>query len=449
LIRGTSLPRNPLVSIGRGIAVRGKLVRTGEVLAPVTSTARAGGIRVRAIGGRWSESIGRLVPIASVSGAIVPPASGSAFDGNGMWIWEMSNTEGGNVDRIISRAKGNDVTTLFIKSGDGGGAHRTWAQFSRTLINRLHAAGLRVCAWPYVYGSKPKEEADASIAAIKLGADCLAIDAEVEYEGRYKSAATYISRVRSVVGFGFPISLAGFPYVDYHPSFPYSVFFQTGGAQYNQPQAYWRDIGKPVTTVLSHTWMTNAPYGKLIAPIGQLWQSPKPAEVLLFRQLAAGWGAPGVSWWDWQEAPLKLWAPVGSLIRWPQPVPAPPQWVRLARGTKGDLVLWAQEHLVAAGRPISPDGDFGPMTATAVKAFQTSRSLAANGVIDTPTWKELLRVSLPMPKWMKPAIASASTASIPPAPSQLRRTDQPAGLIVPKTTRLPSKNEFRITRSQR
>ena len=65
------------------------------------------------------------------------------------------------------------------------------------------------------------------------------IDAESSYEGRYRQAYRYIHKLRRLVGAGFPLGLSSFPYADYHPTFPYSVFLGTGGAQYNLPQIYW------------------------------------------------------------------------------------------------------------------------------------------------------------------------------------------------------------------
>ena len=56
------------------------------------------------------------------------------------------------------------------------------------------------------------------------------------------------------------MALAGFPYVDYHPGFPYSVFLGPGGAQYNTPQMYWMDIGTSVNTVYAHTYAYNRVY---------------------------------------------------------------------------------------------------------------------------------------------------------------------------------------------
>jgi carboxyl-terminal processing protease len=53
-------------------------------------------------------------------------------------------------------------------------------------------------------------------------------------------------------------------------------------------------------------------------------------------------------------------------------------------------VLWAQEHLSAAGFPTTVDGDFGAKTQESVAAFQGSRGLPATGEVDTATWKKLL-----------------------------------------------------------
>ena len=87
------------------------------------------------------------------------------------------------------------------------------------------------------------------------------IDAEGQYEGRYAAADRYIRALRARIGAVFPLSLAGFPYVDYHPAFPYSVFFGPGGATFNQPQMYWKAIGTSVRAVFEHTYLFNRALG--------------------------------------------------------------------------------------------------------------------------------------------------------------------------------------------
>ena len=56
------------------------------------------------------------------------------------------------------------------------------------IVNALHAGGLKVCAWQFVYGDHPNEEAATAVRAIHSGADCFVIDAESQYEGRYAQA---------------------------------------------------------------------------------------------------------------------------------------------------------------------------------------------------------------------------------------------------------------------
>lgn len=64
----------------------------------------------------------------------------------------------------------------------------------------------------------------------------------------------------------------------------------------------------------------------------------------------------------------------------------------LAIGAVGDLVEALQRTLNSRAVPsprLSVDGDFGTGTQTAVKAFQTSKQLAATGIVDQKTWDAL------------------------------------------------------------
>ncbi|GAA4888408.1 peptidoglycan-binding protein [Streptomyces coeruleoprunus] len=61
----------------------------------------------------------------------------------------------------------------------------------------------------------------------------------------------------------------------------------------------------------------------------------------------------------------------------------------LRQGSRGVDVATAQDLLSAAGRPVTADGDFGPRTTAAVKAFQQSRGLAADGAVGARTWEAL------------------------------------------------------------
>ncbi len=376
------------------------LTGTTRLKVKVPSNALSGRVYVRVKGGKRSNSKG---PIKLVKAQPPPnnvPANGSpkAFEGDGMWIWQLEKVEGGNVQGIIARAKQFGIETVFVKAGD---TTKYWDQFNAELINPLKAAGIKVCAWQYVEGGDPEGEAGVAARAIGAGADCFVIDAEIEYErgdDRYTRADTYMKALRGAVGADYPIGLTGFPYVDVHGAFPYSAFLGPGGAQVNMPQAYWRDIDDTVDETWTRTMEWNRPYGRTIAPIGMTYKPPSgdqapPEELTRFRQLAKASGVKGISYWSWQHTEDPEWAGVGSPF--PDLTGAPPsaEFAEVARPRKGDLVVWAQRLLVGAGHQMVIDGDFGPGTTQAVAAFQQSKGLGATGRIDSATWRELLKVT--------------------------------------------------------
>jgi hypothetical protein len=219
----------------------------------------------------------------------------------------------------------------------------------------------------------------------------LVIDAEGQYEHKYVSAHTYITRLRQSIGASFPVALAGFPYIDYHPAFPYSVFLGPGGAQYNVPQMYWRDIGTSVDAVYAHTYFYNRLYLRPIYPLGQVYNSPPTWQLVRFRQFLRIYGASGVSWWDWQEARPYTWPGISQEVGFLRNVAAVPGDATIRAGSAGDLVIWAQEHLLAAGQKVAVDGGYGPLTVAAVKNFQSMHRLSVDGVIGPQTWSALFR----------------------------------------------------------
>ncbi len=338
-----------------------------------------------------------------------------AFKGQSMWVWNMSDSESGSVNKIIARAKAAGLSAVYIKSADGSGA---WKQLSKALVSSLHEAGLSVCGWQYVYGVKPIGEARAAAATKATGADCLIIDAESEYEGRYSSARAYIKELRRLVGPKFALGLTSFPYVDYHPSLPYSVFLGPGGAEVNMPQVYWRDIGNPVAAAMAHTWRENRIYGRPIHPMGQTYQSPSVSEITSFRNLAAGYKAPGYSWWVWSSTSAKIWQALGQALP-ALSAPADPGWPLLRRGAKGDPVVRAQQLLASAGAAtLKASGIYDSATVTAVKAFQTKHQLTSDGQLGASTWTLLGKVTVALARNRKQAAAAvareaSASASVP------------------------------------
>jgi Putative peptidoglycan binding domain len=342
-------------------------------------------------------------------------SASNALANRGMWIWVLSSSDGGNLSNLVAGARRYGITTVMIKSGDGTG---TWSQFNPSMVATLHRSGIKVCAWQYVYGDHPITEAYVGAAAVHDGADCLIIDAEAQYEGKYVSAQAYMTRLRKLVGGSYPIALAGFPYVDYHPAFPYSVFLGPGGAQYNVPQMYWAAIGTTVDAVYAHTFGFNRIYRRSIYPLGQVYDNPRAGQIKRFRQMSRSYGAANVSWWDWQEASARSWValsqPIGALHGF-TPNSA---YATLGIHARGDVVVWAQQHLVSAGQRLAIDGSFGPATLKAVERFQASHGLHVDGLVGQATWSALLRYSPLRVRWVHRgrrivAISRHGTQSLP------------------------------------
>ena len=414
LVKGKGLKSGMVVafphSIGARIARNSPIAHLANstlgLIVHVPSKAHSGRLMVLVSRGAHSNSYG---PIHVVNYALHPPRppaapstvatapSGTAFDGQGMWVWYVSQSDGGNLASIVAQAQAAGVTTLYIKSSDGSSNY--WSQFSPELVQTLHANGLKVCAWQYVYGTNPAGEANLGAEAVANGADCLVIDAEAEYEGKYGAAQTYIADLRAKIGATYPLGLASFPYVYYHTSFPYSVFLGPEGAQFNAPQMYWKDIGNSVDTTYANTFISNRVYGRPIFPLGQTYSKPSAEEVVRFREEAPLYGAGGTSFWDFQETPSSLWTALATPLA-PLTTVTPNQaWSELGEGSKGDQVLWMQEHLADAIPTQATTGIFEAATKTNLEQFQTAHGIAASGHTEAATWQALLALAPVAVNW--------------------------------------------------
>ena len=83
------------------------------------------------------------------------------------------------------------------------------------------------------------------------------------------------------------------------------MFLAPGAAQANLPQVYWKAIGGSVDAVSAKTWAHNRVYGTPVAPLGQSYNDPAPADLQRFRQVWASYGVGGLSWWSWQAPWLR------------------------------------------------------------------------------------------------------------------------------------------------
>jgi Putative peptidoglycan binding domain len=317
---------------------------------------------------------------------------GSPFAGTALWITQLDAQS--TPQALGAQALAAGAHTVFVKAGDGSTAN---IQFSPVLLGALRAAGLSVCAWTFAYGQDPLAEAAVAVSAVRAGAQCLVVDAEGQYDGRYGAAQVFLRALRTQLGSRFPIGLAGQAEVSEHPTFPYSVFLGPGGFDVDMPQMYWLELGVSVDSAYAATLGVNSIYGRPILPVGQLAGVPSAAELTRFRALSGAYGSPGLSFFSLDVAqPQELAAlasPFPALAR--RAIVAP----TLHPGADEDEVLWAQELLNAAGAHLPMGGFYGAQTARALTRFQRSHRLPPNGILGPASWKALERLHAREPSW--------------------------------------------------
>ncbi len=88
------------------------------------------------------------------------------------------------------------------------------------------------------------------------------------------------------------------------------------------------------------------------------------------------------------------------------PPPAPgvlpdPGWPLLKLGSRGDQVIWLQQHLASydPSVEVAAGGRFTAATEAVLRAFQTARGLPVTGTTDAATWQAVLTLALRPVDW--------------------------------------------------
>ena len=232
-----------------------------------------------------------------------------AFDGQGMWIWYVSQSDGGNLagDRRPGPRRGREhAVRQELRRRDATTGLSSRPHWCRAARERPEGRAPGSTCTARTPSARP-----TSARGGRPGADCLVIDAESEYEGHYSAAQTYIDDCARRSAPAYPVGLASFPYVYYHEPTPTRCSSGPNGAQFNAPQMYWKDIGTTVDTVYAHT------YTRIASTAARSSRSGRPTASLRRANCALPRGGRrlrrhGLSWWDWQETSARGWA------RWPR-----------------------------------------------------------------------------------------------------------------------------------
>lgn len=259
---------------------------------------------------------------------LAPPASAQGLlpVGKGMWIWQPERAEGGDVARIVARARQVGLTHIFVRTGSSRMGFYA-GPFLDRILPAAHAAGIRVFGWDFPYFYDVDQDVARSVAAIRHTApgghriDGFVPDIETIHEGTRitaEAAAAFGARLRTAVGSGYPL-IAAVP----RPSspriadYPYTEVLAHMDAV--APMVYW--LNRQPDTDVAGAIEFLARFGKPVMPIGQAYDGapeggrpgvPPPEELMRFMTTAAAHGAQAVSFWSWQHADQRAWNAIAT-----------------------------------------------------------------------------------------------------------------------------------------
>lgn len=275
-----------------------------------------------------------LVPEDQLPAAQPAPAVSvdtSPIDGKGMWIWKYKQSEGGDADAIVARAKAAGLRQLWIRIGDSQDAFYG-ASVLDALVPKAHKAGLAVIGWGFPYLHDPMSDAAWTNAALKWQAadgsrlDGFSPDIELSSEGvllTERRITVYLGLVRNANPDRLLVATV-YPPADkfwngdypYHAIAPYVDAFA--------PMVYWgcTEPGAAAQQAVDRLATLRPVHiigqGYDAGPEGGRTGAPSATETTRFLDVARRAGAAGASFWVWQSIDDEQWSAMSSYT-WPLP----------------------------------------------------------------------------------------------------------------------------------
>ncbi|MDB6121456.1 MAG: D-alanyl-D-alanine carboxypeptidase precursor [Pedosphaera sp.] len=288
-----------------------------------------------------------LTTALSLFGQVLDNGIDAANLGKGDWIYFMSaatNHLGGNVSSVnnvatlMSYEKSQGMAYIIVKAGDAGTEFPTSGpQFTTSLVNAAHAAGLKIFAYSRSWGTNVTSEINLATTMLSRGADGFVIDAEAEWEsGQLANAGTKATQLCQGIKNAFPtrfLAHSPFMYISLHSSFPYKQFGLLCDAV--MPQAYFTSFGITPSQCVSdmdsewRNWQnsltgTDQNAIKPIVPVCQAWnvsstETTTGAEITTFingikndANPASVTGYKGVNFWRADLHTANMWSAIGA-----------------------------------------------------------------------------------------------------------------------------------------
>jgi hypothetical protein len=343
---------------------------------------------------RVAESTTPAPAVAPPAEAPAPPAATKPIVplGKGMWLYQLSMSEGGDANKVVKKAKAAGLTHLYTRLGSSKKGFYAQDELDK-LLPVAHAAGLKVIGWDFVYLTDPVADAVRSKAEIDYTTpdghkiDAFSADIETASEGvslTAEAAAAYGAKLRALAGPNYPL-IATVPRPSPKRAFPFAE--ATAAFDAIAPMVYWQNRD-PVTDVAGAIDYL-AQFGKPILPIGQAYnggpeggpdRDPPKEQLVAFMNTAMAKGALGVSFWVWNHATPEQWSAIDEATAWELPI---------GRAATGAAAVFLQRVLSLLGHPVAQDGRLGPSTQTAIANVQRSFGLPATGKLDAATARSI------------------------------------------------------------
>ena len=145
------------------------------------------------------------------------------IQGKGQFIWAANRIHDGDPELIAQDAKDAGLSHVLIKFADGTGDYNVSVDL-HAIIAALHALGIEVWGWQFVYGYTPFGEAAKAIEKWQdYDLDGWIVNAEGAYKNNPTAAVIYMSHIRPVIDKPIGLSSYRYPLEPYHPEFPWKA----------------------------------------------------------------------------------------------------------------------------------------------------------------------------------------------------------------------------------
>ncbi|MEB3121355.1 MAG: peptidoglycan-binding protein [Snowella sp.] len=322
---------------------------------------------------------------------------------NGIWIWNLAQIGSDYLDKLLQVK----VKRVYLKVFDGKSNPMFWGhQCSTDIVKKFKDKDIQVFGWGYHYGTS---NINAQVTAVKQAVDCgldgyiLDVEVEVENTSTHSNITALLTQLRPLVSSG-TLGYTSFGHPGFHPNIPWKILDQH--CDIALPQIYFEKFGFRATNEdeVQDCLKAHEAIG-LSKPILPIWgsesDSSNPAKASELQSYLNRF--PGSSIWrlpEFRRGVLErgqAWnlnyagqAVINTGGTTSTNFELPILTRVLRRGVKGDDVKALQKVLNALGfNAGDEDGDFGPDTEKAVRAFQLKAGITVDGEVYTQTWKEL------------------------------------------------------------